>query len=155
LYEGKFIMALSTASGPWRSLAGYITPITYVTAANVVDGKFAIDAGANVVILAPIAGGPTTEVTLTLPLVETTDGKVFNITNAKPEFNGIKGSVLNYGNVAHVLAGYEISTGVFQPVNQDADGVVIPAGYGVQWGGNGNPEFPWAAVDSILSTGNS
>jgi hypothetical protein len=148
-------MALSTASGPWRSLTGFITPITYVTAANVVAGKFAIDAGAQVVILSPADGGPATEVTLTLPKVETTDGAAFNITNAKPEFNGVRGSVLNYGAVAHVLAGYETSAGVFQPVNNDADGVVIPAGYGVQWGGNGNPAAPWAAVNSVLSTGNT
>jgi hypothetical protein len=151
----EIIMALSTASGPWRSNAGFITPVTYIKATDVVNGRVAIPAGGNVVILAPIAGGPTTETILTLPKVETTDGEIFNITNAKPEFNGIKGSVLNYGNVAHVLAGYETSTGVFQPVNQDADGVVIPAGYGVQWGGNGNPDAPWAAVDSILSTGNT
>jgi hypothetical protein len=143
-------MALSTASGPWRSLAGFITPITYVTAANVVDGKFAIDAGANVVILAPAAGGPVSEVTLTLPLVETTDGAVFNINNAKPEFNGIKGSVLNYGDVAHVLAGYEISTGVYQPVSGNASGVTIAAATAVQWGGNGNPALPWSAISNAI-----
>jgi hypothetical protein len=148
-------MSITTFSGPVRSIGAFITPITYIKATDVVNGRVAIPAGGNVVILAPIAGGPTTETILTLPLVQTTDGAVFDITNAAPEFNGIKGSVLNYGDVAHVLAGYETSTGVFQPVNQDADGVVIPAGYAVQWGGNGNPQAPWAAVNLVLSTGNS
>ena len=148
-------MALSTASGPWRSLTGFITPITYITAtlATQYSDVIPIDAGANVVILSPADGGPAGTVTLMLPLVTTTDGATFNIYNAQPQFNGIKGSVLNYGAVAHVLAGYQTSAGVFQRVNLDADGVVIPAGYATEWGGNGNPDAPWAAVNLVLSTG--
>jgi hypothetical protein len=150
-------MSLTTFSGPVRSVAGFITPITYITSALAAQysNVIPIDAGANVVILSPADGGPAGEVTLTLPLVTTTNGAAFNIYNAQPQFNGIKGSVLNYGAVAHVLAGYQTSAGVFQRVNLDTDGVVIPAGYATQWGGNGNPDAPWAAVNSVLSTGNT
>jgi len=54
---------------------------------------------------------------------------------------------LNYGAVAHVLAG---TSG--QKVNGSTTGVVIPAGYVTQWGGNGNQAAPWAATNSVLST---
>ena len=70
-----------------------------------------------------------------------------SVIEADANYNGAKGSVLNYGAVAHVLKGYST-----QPVNGSATGVVIPAGYVTQWGGNGNQAAPWAAANSVLST---
>jgi len=137
-------MAYTTFSGPVRSLAGFAEPVTYIFATD--GATVNIPAGGNVVILSPADGGPATEVTLVLPLV--TSG-AFSLDNqpADANYNGIKGSVLNYGAVAHVLAG---TSG--QKVNGSATGVVIPAGYVTQWGGNGNHAAPWAAVNSVLST---
>lgn len=145
-------MAFTTFAGPVRSNAGFAEPITYITSADVVAGEVEIPAGGNVVILSAADGGPASETKLILPLVETTDGQTFIITNADKRYAGIKGSVLNYGLVAHVLIGADDSNGNPQKVNQSATGVVIPAGYAVQWGGNGNPDAPWAAVNSVLST---
>ena len=137
-------MAYTTFSGPVRSLAGFAEPVTYIFATD--GATVNIPAGGNVVILSPADGGPATEVTLVLPLV--TSGE-FSLDNqpADANYNGIKGSVLNYGAVAHVLAG---TSG--QKVNGSATGVVIPAGYVTQWGGNGNQAAPWAAANSVLST---
>lgn len=147
-------MALSTVSGPWRSQAGYIVPITYITEAMRVagNGKVAIPAGANVVILSQADGGPSQTTTFTLPLVQTTDGNVFNISNANPYFNGIQGSILNYdAAIDHILAGYETAPGVFQKVNGSDAGVDVLHGTVVQWGGNGNPDAAWAAITSDLA----
>ena len=137
-------MAYTTFSGPVRSLAGFAEPVTYIFATD--GATVNIPAGGNVVILSPADGGPATEVTLVLPLV--TSG-AFDLTHqpADANYNGIKGSVLNYGAVAHVLAG---TSG--QKVNGSTTGVVIPAGYVTQWGGNGNQAAPWAAANSVLST---
>ena len=137
-------MAYTTFSGPVRSLAGFAEPVTYIFATD--GATVNIPAGGNVVILSPADGGPATEVTLVLPLV--TSGE-FSLDNqpADANYNGIKGSVLNYGAVAHVLAG---TSG--QKVNGSTTGVVIPAGYVTQWGGNGNQAAPWAATNSVLST---
>ena len=137
-------MAFTTFSGPVRSLAGFAEPVIYVKATD--GATVNIPAGGNVVILSPADGGPTTEVALVLPLV--TSGE-FTLASqpADANYNGIKGSVLNYGAVAHVLKGTSN-----QKVNGSATGVVIPAGYAVQWGGNGNEAAPWAATNSVLST---
>ena len=139
-------MAYTTFSGPVRSLAGFAEPVTYIFATDVVAGEVNIEAGANVVILSPADGGPASEVALVLPQV--TSG-AFTLTDqpADANYNGIKGSVLNYGAVAHVLKGYST-----QKVNGSTTGVVIPAGYVTQWGGNGNQAAPWAAANSVLST---
>ena len=145
-------MALTTFSGPVRSAAGFIVPIQYVHASDVVAGKVQISAGADVVILSAADGGPASETTLVLPVVNTTNGTVFTETNASPYFNGIRGSILNYGAQAHVLIGGTDPNGNPQKVNGSATGTVIPAGYVVQFGGNGNPDAPWAASNSVLST---
>ena len=133
-------------SGPIFSTNGFAEPVTYVFATDVVAGVVNISATGNYVLLAPADGGPASEITLVLPLV--TSG-AFDLTQqpADTNYNGAKGSVLNYGAVAHVLAGNSS-----QLVNSSASGVVIPAGYSVQWGGNGNQASPWAAVNSVLST---
>lgn len=141
-------MAFTTFTGPVRSLNGFAQPILYVTAA--MGSTIDIDAGTQVVILAPADGGPAAEVTLRLPKVQTTNGQPFSITNADPRYAGVRGYILNYGGVAHVLAGTDN-----QKVNLDADGVVIPAGYAVEFAGNGNPDAPWAAVEMVLCTGNT
>lgn len=137
-------MAFTTFSGPVRSLNGFATPVTYIKASD--GASINITASGNYVILSPADGGPAAEVTLVLPKV--TSGQ-FDLNNqpADQNYNGVQGSVLNYGAVAHVLKGNGT-----QPVNGSATGVVIPAGYAVQWGGNGNQAAPWAAVDSVLST---
>ena len=140
-------MAISTASGPWRSLAGFITPITYVYATDIVAGEYQIqDAGARILVLSPADGGPASAVDFILPNVETNDGNPWlGPQSAKPELNGIQGSITNYGGVGHVLKG----TGT-QPVSGNAAGVTVAAGHIVQWGGNGNPNAPWIAIDNAI-----
>ena len=128
-------MAYTTFSGPVRSLAGFAEPVTYIFATD--GATVNIPAGGNVVILSPADGGPATEVTLVLPLV--TSG-AFDLTHQPADAN-------YNGAVAHVLAG---TSG--QKVNGSTTGVVIPAGYVTQWGGNGNQAAPWAATNSVLST---
>lgn len=142
-------MAFTTFSGPVRSNNGFATPLVYVTAAD--TSPIDIPAGATVVILSAADGGPAAPVTLTLPQVQTTDGQAFNIANADPRYAGVRGAVLNYGAVTHVLAGYEISTGVYQPVNQSSTGVDLAAGTMTQWAGNGNPTAAWAAAEADLN----
>jgi hypothetical protein len=139
-------MAISTASGPWRSLTGFITPITYVFATDIVAGEYQIlDAGAEILVLSPADGGPASAVDFILPNVETNDGNTWvGPQSAKPELNGIKGSITNYGAVAHVLKGYGT-----QPVSGVAQ-VTIAAGAIVQWGGNGNPNSPWIAISNAI-----
>lgn len=139
-------MAFTTFSGPVRSLAGFVEPVTYIFATDVVAGEVSISATGNIVILSPADGGPASEVALVLPQV--TSG-TFTLADqpADANYNGAKGSVLNYGAVAHVLKGYST-----QKVNGSTTGVVIPAGYAVQFGGNGNQAAPWAATNSVLSS---
>jgi hypothetical protein len=147
-------MAMSNWSGPINSEAGFITPITYITEAMRVAGGGIVPilAGSNVVILAAVAGGPTQTTTFTLPNVQTINGAAFSITNADPYFNGIRGSILNYdAAIDHILAGDEISTGVYQAVNGSSSGVDVLHGTAVQWGGNGNPDLPWAAITNNLA----
>jgi hypothetical protein len=140
-------MAFTTFSGPVRSLAGFAIPVTYVFSTS--GSTINVPAGGNVVILSPADGGPAAEVSLVLPLV--TSGafspSLGQNQPADATYAGIQGSVLNYGAVAHVLKGTSS-----QKVNGSTTGVVIPAGYAVQWGGNGNQNAPWAAVNSVLST---
>ena len=136
-------MAFTTFSGPVRSNAGFAQPIQYITAAS--GSTVDIDAGAQVVILSPADGGPAATIDLRLPLVQTTNGGPFTITNADPRYAGVRGSILNYGGVVHHLIGTSS-----QPVNQNAAGAVIAAGTAVQFAGNGNPAAPWAAVESDL-----
>ena len=136
-------MAFTTFSGPVRSLNGFAVPIIYVSSTSV--SPLSIPAGASVVILSPADGGPAAEFTLVLPLVTTTNGGAFTINNADASYAGVRGDVLNYGAVAHLLKGASS-----QPVNENAAGAVIAGGTAVQWGGNGNPAAPWAAVASAL-----
>jgi hypothetical protein len=140
-------MALSTASGPWRSLAGFITPITYIFATDIVAGEYQIlDAGARILVLSPADGGPASQVTFVLPNVTLPTG-VTAFTgpqSAQPQLNGIEGSITNYGAVAHKLSGYgaQVVSGVAE--------VTIAAGTIVQWGGNGNPNAPWIALSNAI-----
>jgi hypothetical protein len=140
-------MAISTASGPWRSLSGFITPITYVFATDIVGGEYQIqDAGAEILVLSPADGGPASAVDFILPNVVTNDGNAWvGPQSAKAELNGIKGSITNYGAVAHVLKGYGT-----QPVSGNVAGVTVAAGAIVQWGGNGNPNAPWIAINNAI-----
>lgn len=139
-------MALSTASGPWRSLAGFITPITYVYATDIVAGEYQIlDAGAEILILSPADGGPASQVTFVLPNVTTNNGGAWvGPQSAQPQLNGIRGSITNYGGVAHKLSGYGS-----QPISGVAE-VTIGTGTIVQWGGNGNPNAPWLAISNAI-----
>jgi hypothetical protein len=139
-------MAISTASGPWRSLTGFITPITYVYATDIVAGEYQIlDAGAEILVLSPADGGPASAVDFILPNVETNDGNAWvGPQSAKPELNGIAGSITNYGAVAHKLKGYGT-----QPVSGVAE-VTVAAATIVQWGGNGNPNSPWIAISNAI-----
>lgn len=136
-------MSFTTFSGPVRSLNGFAQPIQYITSAS--GSTVDIDAGAQVVILSPADGGPAATINLRLPLVQTTNGGIFTIANADPRYTGVRGSILNYGAVAHHLIGTSS-----QPVNENAAGAVIAAGTAVQYACNGNPAAPWAAVESSL-----
>ena len=144
-------MAISTASGPWRSLAGFITPITYVHASDIVDGEYQIqDAGARIVILSEDAGGPTGAVVFLLPVVTTPSGAVFTEQNVYPEFNGISGSITNYAaDRTYTLKGGKDANGNYQTISGVAS-VTIAEGAVVQWAGNGNPDAPWIAISNNI-----
>ena len=146
-------MAISTAQGPWRSLTGFITPITYIHASDIVGGVYQIqDAGARILILSEADGGPTGNVTFRLPVVTTPSGAVFTEQNVYPELNGIQGSITNYGgdHTFSLLGGVD-ANGNTQKVNGSATGVLIGVGV-TQWGGNGNPDAPWLAIYNALVT---
>lgn len=144
-------MALSTASGPWRSVGGFIVPIISVSASDIVNGEFQIPyAGARILILSPADGGPNSSVDFILPEVTLLPNKTSYVgpnasASARPEFNGIEGSITNYGAQAHVLKGFN-----GQPVSGNASGVTIAAGVVVQWAGNGNPNAPWLAISTAI-----
>jgi len=141
-------MAISTASGPWRSRAGFIVPITYVFATDIVAGQYFIkDPGARILVLSAADGGPAGAVDFILPEVTLPE----YITSwqgpqsARPELNGIEGSITNYGLVGHMLLGFN-----GQPVSGNPAGVTVAAGTVVQWGGNGNPNAPWLAISNSI-----
>ena len=141
-------MAISTASGPWRSVGGFIVPITYVYATDIVNGEFYIPyAGARVLILSQADGGPTGAVDFILPEV-TLPQYVTAFTGAstaRPEFNGIEGSITNYGaDRDYTLKGFN-----GQLVSGQAS-VTIGQGKVVQWAGNGNPNAPWLAISTSI-----
>jgi hypothetical protein len=140
-------MALSSPSGPWRSMTGFIVPITYVFATDIVNDEYQIqDPGARVLVLSPADGGPANEVTFILPNVTVKPGSSGWVTpsDARPELNGIEGSITNYGAVAHKLKGYG------SQVVSGAAEVTIAAGRIVQWAGNGNPNAPWIAISTAI-----
>ena len=144
-------MAISTASGPWRSNTGFIVPITYVFAADIVNGEYFIkDPGARILILSQADGGPTGAVDFILPEV-TLPQYVTAWTGpntARPELNGIEGSITNYdGVLTHMLLGFN-----GQPVSGNPAGVTIGAADVVQWAGNGNPNAPWLAISTAIIT---
>lgn len=146
-------MAISTASGPWRSLAGFITPITYVHASDIVGGVYQIkDAGARVLVLSEADGGPTGNVTFRLPVITTPTGATFTEQNVYPQFNGIQGSITVYSadHTYHLLGGVD-TNGNTQKINGSATGVNLTVGV-TQWGGNGNPDVPWLAIHNDLVT---
>ena len=136
-------MSFTTFSGPIRSLAGFVEPVTYIFATDVVGGEVNISATANIVILSPADGGPATECTLVLPQVES---GTFDLTQqpADARYNGAKGAVVNYGSVVHKLKGYgsQVISGVAE--------VTISNGTVVQWAGNGNQNAPWIAVSTAI-----
>jgi hypothetical protein len=141
-------MAISTASGPWRSLTGFITPITYIFAADIVNGEYFIkDPGARILILSQADGGPTGAVDFILPEV-TLPQYITTWTGpntARPELNGIEGSITNYGaDRTYTLKGFN-----GQLISGVAD-VTIATGAVVQWAGNGNPNAPWLAISNAI-----
>lgn len=141
-------MAMSNWSGPINSENGFITPITYVYATDIVNGEFYIPSpGAKVLILSQADGGPTGAVDFILPNVTLPDGvPAFTGPNtARPELNGIQGSITNYGaDRTYTLKGYN-----GQLVSGQAS-VTIGTGTVVQWGGNGNPNAPWLAISNNI-----
>jgi hypothetical protein len=70
----------------------------------------------------------------------------FNLSQqpADERYNGVKGSVVNYGAVAHKLKGFGAQT-----ISGVAE-VTIAAARVVQWGGNGNQNAPWTAVSTAI-----
>lgn len=140
-------MARSTFSGPVMAKAGYMTEPRYVFATDVVDGEVQIEATGTYIILSEADGGPATETAFVLPQVVS---GTFDLNNqpADERYNGAQGTLINYGAVAHVLKGFGT-----QPVNGDADGVVVKAAHITQWGGNGNQAAPWIAGEMALCGG--
>jgi len=136
-------MSFTTFSGPVRSIAGFVEPVTYIFATDVVGGEVNIPATGNIVILSPADGGPATEATLVLPQVESGS---FDLNNqpADARYNGVQGRVTNYGSVDHKLKGYGSQT-----ISGVAE-VTIADGTVVQWGGNGNQAAPWIAVSNAI-----
>jgi hypothetical protein len=136
-------MSFTTFSGPVRSIAGFVEPVTYIFATDVVGGEVNISATGNYVLLSPADGGPATEATLVLPQVES---GAFDLTSqpADARYNGVRGSVVNYGAVAHKLKGFGAQT-----ISGVAE-VTLAAGTVVQWGGNGNQAAPWTAVSNAI-----
>lgn len=136
-------MSFTTFSGPVRSIAGFVEPVTYIFATDVVGGEVNISATGNYVLLSPADGGPAAQTTLVLPQVESGQ---FNLTQqpADARYDGVKGSVLNYGAVAHKLKGYGAQT-----ISGVAE-VTIAAASAVQWGGNGNQAAPWSAISNAI-----
>ena len=141
-------MALSTVSGPWRSLAGFIVPTIYVRATDIVAGEYQIPtAGADIVILAEAAGGPDGAVDFILPEVVTSDGQPYNLagTNGSPYFNGVRGSITNYAaDRTYTLKGAngQLVSGVAS--------VTIATGAVVQWASAGNPDLAWIAISNNI-----
>jgi hypothetical protein len=144
LYEGQFIMAYTTFSGPVRSLGGFASPIEYITSAS--GTTINISAGGSYVILATAQGGPASAVTLVLP--EVTSGTFLpGQYPADANYNGIRGQVYNQDNtLVHKLKGFGT-----QPVNENATGVNIATDNVVQWVGNGNQSAPWLAITNTLA----
>jgi len=140
-------MSRTTFSGPIMSKAGFMTQPQYIFATDVVDGEVAIEATGTYIILSAADGGPATETAFVLPKVESGQ---FSLTSqpADERYNGAQGVLINYGGVDHVLKGFGT-----QPVNGDADGVIVPDATIVQWGGNGNQAAPWIAAEMALCTG--
>ena len=140
-------MSRTTFSGPVKSNAGFMTQPIYVFATDVDGGEVQIQATGTYIILSAADGGPAAEVDFVLPQVVS---GTFSLSQqpADERYNGAQGTIINYGAVAHVLKGFGT-----QPVNGDADGVVVPAAHVVQWGGNGNQAAPWVAAEMALCTG--
>lgn len=136
-------MSFTTFSGPVRSIAGFVEPVTYIFATDVVDDTVNITATGNYVLLSPADGGPAAEVTLILPQVVS---GAFDLANqpADANYNGVQGRVTNYGAVDHKLKGYGSQT-----ISGVAE-VTVAAGTVVQWGGNGNQAAPWIAVSNDI-----
>lgn len=137
-------MSFTTFSGPIRSIAGFVEPVTYIFATDVdTNDEVAISATGNYVLLSPADGGPASECTLVLPQVVS---GAFDLTSqpADASNNGVQGRVTNYGAVAHKLKGYGSQT-----ISGVAE-VTLAAGTVVQWGGNGNQAAPWIAVSNAI-----
>ena len=136
-------MSFTTFTGPVRSLNGFVEPVTYIFATDVVGGEVNISATGNYVILSPADGGPATEATLVLPQVESGQ---FDLTSqpADARYNGARGAVVNYGAVDHKLKGFgaQVISGVAE--------VTIADGTVVQWAGNGNQAAPWIAISTAI-----
>jgi hypothetical protein len=140
-------MAYTTFSGPVRSIAGFATPVKYITAADeAISSDINIDAGSNYVILATAQGGPVAAVNLILPLV-TSGTFAPGSYPSDSNFDGLRGSVYNQSaTLVHKLKG-----AASQPVNENAGGVNIAVNSVVQWAGNGNQSAPWLAVANALA----
>jgi len=140
-------MARTTFSGPVKSSAGFMTDPIYVFATDVVNGAVQIQATGTYLILSAADGGPASDTDFVLPQV--VSGQ-FSLDSqpADQRYVGAQGTIVNYGSQAHTLKGFGT-----QPVNGDADGVIIPAAHVVQWGGNGNQAAPWVASEMALCTG--
>jgi len=142
-------MSMTTFSGPVRSLNGFMEPVTYIFATDVVDYTVNISATGNYVILSTADGGPTTNIDLVLPQVVSGAFSLAYGQNqpADARYNGAKGSVYNYSEYPSNLMGYD-----GQKVNGFTGGVVVRPNTAVQWGGNGNQAAPWGAIISNFVT---
>jgi hypothetical protein len=136
LYEGQFIMAYTTFSGPVRSLNGFATPVEPIAAATALTSA---TIGGDYVILSTVDGGPAAPITITLPQVV---GTAFN---PDATYNGIRGGLFNASTtLTHVIDGFGSQT-----VNGAAS-VNVPPLHFAEWIGNGNQNAPWLCRISPL-----
>jgi hypothetical protein len=136
LYEGQFIMAYTTFSGPVRSLNGFATPVAPIAAATTLTSA---TIGGDYVILATVDGGPSGAIAVTLPTVVGTNS------NPDPLYNGIRGALFN----ADTILTHTVNAAAGQTVNGAAS-VNVPPLHFAEWIGNGNQNAPWLCRISPL-----
>jgi hypothetical protein len=113
LYEGKNIMAITTFSGPVRSLAGFITgtdvnsTVTAATLAVTSDSNgqtINLSRAAGSVVTLPAATGSKATYTFVIATAVTSNNYVIQVANSTDTFNGLASVGGTTGGVFSTLA---------------------------------------------------
>jgi hypothetical protein len=113
LYEGKYIMAITTFSGPVRSLAGFITGTdvnsTVTTATLAVTSDYNgqtinLSRAAGAVVTLPAATGSKATYTFVIATAVTSNSYVIQVANSTDTFNGLASVGGTTGGVFSTLA---------------------------------------------------